>query len=76
VDIHVAVVKGALGDATLQKAIGPTVALLTTAQRPDPAEGPTIEWSADRNWLSIAWGSTGSRQESQDRTATALKTAR
>ena len=76
VDIHVAVIKSALGDATLKKAIGPTVAMLATAQRPDPADGSTINWSADRNWLSIAWGSTGSRQEPLDRTAATLKTAR
>ena len=76
VDIHVAVIKSALGDATLKKAIGPTVAMLATAQRPDPADGSTINWSADRNWLSIAWGSTGSRQEPLDRTAATFKTAR
>jgi hypothetical protein len=76
VDIHVAVIKRALGDATLKKAIAPALALLATVQSAEPAPRPTIDWSADHNWLSIAWSSAGSRQEPQDRTAAALKTAR
>ena len=58
VDIHVAVLKRALSDATLKKSIAPALALLATVQHSDPAPGPTIDWSPDRNWLSIAWTST------------------
>jgi hypothetical protein len=76
VDIHVEVARRAIADPTLKRTLAPAVALLATTQPPEPAEGAMIDWSADRNWLSISWDSTGSRLAPQDRTAATLKTAR
>jgi hypothetical protein len=56
VDIHAAVVKTAMADPAARSLLQ-AVAVFLTMKPTDRTEMPTIAWSDDSQWLSIAWQS-------------------
>ena len=64
VDIYVTVVKDAIADAALKKAIRPAVVMLASLERAEPADCPAVCWSADGKWLSISWGGDAAHEPS------------
>jgi hypothetical protein len=56
VDIHAAVVKAAMTDPAARSLL--QAVAVSLAMRPgEPSEMPTVAWSDDSQWLSIAWQS-------------------